>query len=361
MNRNSSISSFRVFAAPLCVTGIFLLAEIFFRLTYFGLPSIIHPTEYTPVVLAHSSIIEGDDNPAIGHRLKPDIKGHYQGAEFSTNRYGFRERDVTLEKPPGVVRIAVMGHSITMGAGVNDEEVYTRILQTMLDRAYPGRYEVLNFATGGYTLHQVRVRYEFLAKPFSPDIIMFPVYYDEFVRPGAILPYDLSSKRQGWAELRGNYVEHLFIYRALRKVFKDMTAKNISIDWQKRGRKTGKSSVPGARILEDFLEKRRAENIPVIMLGLPRLKEKYSGKLSDYYNERFRGMPGAYFIDTSAALKGRINPKDYIYFGDTHPNATVHRLYAEAVYDQLVPMLPAIEENLKKPAMVPSARQSRTP
>ena len=66
------------------------------------------------------------------------------------NRYGFREREFAVPKPPGACRIMVLGDSFTWGRYVSLEERYTSLLEVSLDQAYPDKQiEVLNFGVPG--------------------------------------------------------------------------------------------------------------------------------------------------------------------------------------------------------------------
>jgi hypothetical protein len=48
------------------------------------------------------------------------------------NSHGHRDVEVTLEKPPGVFRILVLGDSLTVGANVRQEEAYPKVLEKHL-------------------------------------------------------------------------------------------------------------------------------------------------------------------------------------------------------------------------------------
>ncbi len=64
-----------------------------------------------------------------------------------TNRWGMRDRDRTKGKPANTIRIAVLGPSHVMGAHVQDDEVFSAVLEDRLNAASAAgpRYEVLNF------------------------------------------------------------------------------------------------------------------------------------------------------------------------------------------------------------------------
>ena len=79
--------------------------------------------------------------------------GSYPRLLMRTNRYGFRERDLTTpDKPHGVYRIAFVGDSVTLGQGVAEEDTFTRKLEIFANGLKPiNKIQTLNFGVDGYT------------------------------------------------------------------------------------------------------------------------------------------------------------------------------------------------------------------
>ena len=93
------------------------------------------------------------------------------GAFFSYNNFGFRDRDVTVPKPAGVIRIVCIGGSTTE-EGNSNEKTYPHLLETKL-RAWLGtdRVEVINCGVVGLTSDSERMRLpDFLA--LQPDLVL---------------------------------------------------------------------------------------------------------------------------------------------------------------------------------------------
>ena len=86
--------------------------------------------------------------------LQPDKRVLHKGAMMSTNRWGMRDRDCEKKKPAGTYRIAFMGASHGMGTGVEDDQVFDRVVEDRLNAEHDStdgtRYEILNFSVGGY-------------------------------------------------------------------------------------------------------------------------------------------------------------------------------------------------------------------
>ncbi len=89
----------------------------------------------------------------VHHRFVPNARGRYRSSEFDTayaiNSLGLRDVEISREKPPGVLRVLVLGDSFTEGVGVEAEETFPRRLQAMLDRTEAGRpCQVINAGIG---------------------------------------------------------------------------------------------------------------------------------------------------------------------------------------------------------------------
>jgi hypothetical protein len=91
-----------------------------------------------------------------------------------------RGRDYELAKPPNTVRVAVLGPSHVMGAGVGDGETFEAVLEARLNReglGAPARaYEVLNFSGSNYSLLQEMALLDQRAFAFQPDIVVVTAY-----------------------------------------------------------------------------------------------------------------------------------------------------------------------------------------
>jgi lysophospholipase L1-like esterase len=95
-----------------------------------------------------------------------------------------RDREYSLDKPAGTCRIALFGDSYTMGFGVADTEDYPTLLEDRLNRKRPltecNRYEILNFAIGGYSAIQSALLAKVQVPKFNPDVVMYVPSHNEF-------------------------------------------------------------------------------------------------------------------------------------------------------------------------------------
>ncbi len=110
----------------------------------------------------------------LGGELKPLARLELKDALFSTNRWGMRDRDYTLEKPVGTVRLALLGPSDVMGSGVTDSQTFENVVERRLNReaaADSQHYEILNFSVAAFSLVQQAVMLEERVWKFDPDAV----------------------------------------------------------------------------------------------------------------------------------------------------------------------------------------------
>lgn len=138
---------------------------------------------------------------AVGWRQVPGLDWVWTGMSWyaddysvpvKTNAWGFRDRERTLEKPDGVVRVALLGDSNIEAVQVPLEQTAGQLLEQRLnasaaDGAGRGvRYEVLNFGISAHGLGQELLVWETYARRFKPDhvfILAAPYMMQRTVTP----------------------------------------------------------------------------------------------------------------------------------------------------------------------------------
>lgn len=114
--------------------------------------------------------------------LIPDTTFEHHGWRFTTNRWGMRDRDYELAKPPGTTRLAMLGSSHLMGYGVTDADMFEPAVEARLnaERAPAGRVEVLNFGIGGLSpFAQLWTLREHAAR-FAPDVVVLLSHTNDY-------------------------------------------------------------------------------------------------------------------------------------------------------------------------------------
>jgi len=107
----------------------------------------------------------------LGWELRPGVLDH--------NSAGFRGREASPQKLPGLWRIAVLGDSVTYGLHVAADEAYPRVLESLLEASGAGRVEVLNFGVPGYNSFQEYTLLKNRVLPLKPDLVVLTFTPDD--------------------------------------------------------------------------------------------------------------------------------------------------------------------------------------
>ncbi len=121
-------------------------------------------------------------DPVRGWQLKPGAVGRQRSegqAAVTINRGGFRGPEVSIGKPGGVVRIAVLGDSFTEAMHVPYQECFCAVAERELARCKPlaeHRVQVLDFGVSGYGTGQELLTLREQAWRYSPDVVMLAFF-----------------------------------------------------------------------------------------------------------------------------------------------------------------------------------------
>ena len=118
--------------------------------------------------------------------LKPDFCQKFDGewvriaeTEVCTNSLGMRDREYSLNKTAGILRVAAVGDSYTFGWGVNLSDSWPKVLEKKLnDKGI--KAEVMNFGIPGADLQDMAWIIRKKVVSFNPDIIIVTFAIDDF-------------------------------------------------------------------------------------------------------------------------------------------------------------------------------------
>ncbi|MDQ3815527.1 MAG: GDSL-type esterase/lipase family protein [Armatimonadota bacterium] len=118
------------------------------------------------------------------YRLDYYVKAEGYTKPVTFNEHGLREsRSISVAKPPGVFRIAVLGDSFVEAMQVEEDETLVRQLeknlQPVIRQKMKQRLEVLNFGCRGFctSLEMLLLR-EFVLK-FEPDMVILVHFFND--------------------------------------------------------------------------------------------------------------------------------------------------------------------------------------
>jgi lysophospholipase L1-like esterase len=298
-----------------------------------------------------------DRKDAMLRDLNPSMHVTWNGHPFTTNSMGMRDREYALAKPEGTLRIALLGPSHVMGNNVADNEVFEQIVEERLNREWKSdRYrqvEILNFGVDGYSVPQQLALLEDRALKFTPDLIIFTQYHrGEVMTEGYILNtvwndlkigdprYTALLEEVGLANVdRGRVAVPFDAGRALAKLV-GVDPRMPQSEAQKRAHWIANDVNDWA--ITRIAEVAKAHNAKLAMLGLNVVIDDTPAGIPNLAAAERAGIPvldlfHVFPDDQRAAL--RVAP------WDEHPNATGHKLIADALYEKLVPILNTLSSN----------------
>lgn len=183
--------------------------------------------------------------------------GTWHAVPYQVNQAGFRDREHTREKPPGTLRVAILGDSFVAGLAVPQETLFPRVLEELLARGGgKGAREVLAFGSVGYGTGLELLTLERRALAFSPDVVVLSFFQNDpwDNHPGLgdqRVPYfrqDESGALELLPEPRGKPSRRRGALNWLKRssrlyVFQKLLVRRITEGWKYRSRK-GIDAVP---------------------------------------------------------------------------------------------------------------------
>ncbi len=260
-------------------------------------------------------------------RLRPNLDVRWNGTSFHSNSLGYRTPEVALKKPAHTYRVLVFGSSNTTGHGVDDNAVYTRLLEEWLnDRVGTGlRVEVVNLAVAGESpsrrLQRVREeagRYhaDWIVCDASPlDHALEEDHLEAIVRssPAIEIPFE-------------------YVRAALQRA--GVSAADSPAAFRRKLRGESKALLEGA--YSGWREESDRLGIPLSLVILPRADRKSQSPVIAELMRTLARRHGLDFLDLSGAFDGLAPDQFRVSAWDRHPSALGHRALFEALRSELL-------------------------
>ncbi len=134
-----------------------------------------HPNFYRP-------------DPDLGWALRPGAAGRWRqegDAPVQVNRDGWRDEEHPVEKPPGELRVAVLGDSMVESLQVPVGRTFWALAERRLEgceRLGGRRVQLLDFGVSGYGTAQELLALRHRAGRYRPDLVLLAFYSGNDVR-----------------------------------------------------------------------------------------------------------------------------------------------------------------------------------
>ena len=269
-------------------------------------------------------------DPLIGHNHRPNRQAFLMGVQFDTNSKGLRDREFSYEKPPGKLRIVMLGDSLTVGWGTKFEETFPkRIEHLYADRGIPA--EVINTGVGNYNTIQEVEYYVTEGYKYDPDIVVLNFFVNDAEPvPAAHPPSTILRICYSCIFVAGR-IDSLFREIFAKKDWADYYLGLYGDDGEAKGWLDAKAYVAK---LAAFT---KAHGTKLLIANLPELHDVQHYRLqriTDLVHEAAdeNGVP---FVDLLPYVQGVPSPELWVTPPDPHPNGLAHKLFAEGIYEAL--------------------------
>jgi D-alanyl-lipoteichoic acid acyltransferase DltB (MBOAT superfamily) len=281
--------------------------------------------------------------------MHPSVKALVKGQVLTTNRWGLRDKDYTLEKPDRTHRIAVIGPSHVMGSGVADGQTFEAQLEERLNRESRSerydRYEVLNFGFSGVSLVQQAAILDERVLAFNPDLVVMTMPAKGHVGPSLVghllrvlgagihIPYPDLRQLLDSAGLRdyspGGVPIPFPVGRSLARV---AGVRPRMPEWEAQRRLESLSDALVTWSVRHVAETARAHGITPVFLALDLVTEPPAATVPGLATAREAGF---LVLDLIDVYNGHDPMSLRIAAWDDHPNSRANSLIANRLYAEL--------------------------
>jgi len=268
-------------------------------------------------------------DPLIGHRHGANRHATLMGVTVATNSRGLRDREFEVARTEGVLRIVMLGDSLTEGWGVPVEDTFAK----RVERRYAEHgvtAEAINTGVGNWNTVQEVELFFTDAYRYNPDIVVL----NFAVNDAEPVPHD---RPPSWL------MRHCFscVYVAGR--FDELMRRfSEAPDWASYYLGLfGDGNTPGwldakaaIKKLADYCKERQ---IKLVIASIPELHD-----VKNYPLQRITDLVraaanenGVAFVDVLPYLQGEESSSLWVTPPDPHPNSLAHKLIAAALFDTL--------------------------
>ena len=274
--------------------------------------------------------------PEISHIHRPNTSANLMGVDVSLNSLGHRNPNLPSSKDTDDIRILMIGSSITLGWGVEEDktiisETASR-LNEELGRQTEKRFIGINAGVGNYnTVYSVEL-FKRQLKDTDPDVVVFQYYIND-AEPNPVGANSILIKHSLlFALLSTRFQQMLFTTSStsLSEYYENLYSKN------NEGWKNAQAA------FSELKQISRDRGIRLVVLLVPEMHNLSADSpyppIYKLIEGLFDGM-GVSFISSYPALSAAFaaNPAmAWVAKDDPHPSAAAHKIISNILYDFLV-------------------------
>lgn len=317
VSRSGAVLTRRIIGGIMALAALLIALEFTARFAIFGVRG-LDPRRLGGWV---ASDVTFDTDPSIGFEMVPHIDRFAGLVRLRTNSRGMRDREYTLKKSPGTFRVAILGSSFSLAAGVEIEDAYHSLLEERLSQKFaPRRYEFLNFAVGTHMPSQFVGMLLIRALPFEPDLVIVSCTRMSLMH--LLLDWDKPPPLAALDQLRSGHHSSLI----------ELIESRLHLLPPRHGatHPLFVNSAPNARsVIKKLGEISRESGVPIVVFRIE-YDPRAISRAEKTIRRRVRAE-GLYYFDSRSGFEG-MDPKSlWIHRLDPHPNEVAHEIFAEVL------------------------------
>lgn len=202
--------------------------------------------------------------PGMGHEHAPGRSGTYMGVAVDINSVGWRDKEYSLEKQDGALRIMMLGDSVTFGWGSPSQDVTAQGLEDLLNRRGGRMYEILNTGIGNSNTAMQAAYFMHEGYKYRPDVVVLNYFIND-AEPTPV-------RARGW--LIENSLAAVFLAGRLDILMRTYFGRG---DWKSYYRSLYLPDLDGWRKARDAIARLaafcRQEGMKLVIVNYPELHE----------------------------------------------------------------------------------------
>lgn len=295
-----------------------------------------------------------------GPTIRNDKVKRTRGNRIDNNSFGYRENEFEVPKPGGLFRIMILGDSLTWGSGLDYDQRYSAILDSLLAETYPERpVEVVNFGLrGGPTV----VERDILARiqdEVEPDLVVVGFCHND-PQPRK-QQYSVERARlDGFFSLIAN-LRHIGFRKTYSYLIERIDGVFARLDaiptWQEAMDRTyqpesaeWKAFLKALEDIKDISDKRQLPPPVFLLLTM----NTASDNPNPPWESRWFALAGAaaaekgfLVIDPTNRFITELKLEDLpVNSRDPHPSSACNRIYGEELFRAVAPIVSGAEAHL---------------
>ena len=279
-------------------------------------------------------------DPSQGHKHIPDRSAHLMGVNVVINSHGHRSKEIPINKLPGIIRVAMLGDSLTFGWGVPSKETISERLEVLLNKNGSGKqFEVINTGIGNTNTEMQVARFLADEVKFFPDIVVL----NYFINDAEPIPQPTKNILMKYSAA---YVFFSLRMASIGRIFFG------GKQWDQYYLDLYKEESEGWQRVQIFFKKLseycRSKNIRLVFVNYPELHQfrPYSFTVVTQKLKNMADQQEIPFFDLFLTLQEQEEESLWVSRQDQHPNSLACSLIARAIKDALGKHL-----SINKPAL----------